>query len=131
MESGNSGHIFKFTNSLPCSTPNQTKFKQKTSFRKLNITFFQLPTSLLSRGRVSREILLFSSFTGIKGLKNLGGCGENALNGLIVVGYGLSGTQPLENKKTHKHIYTHIRRRLGILTLSAKINYQINYLKGK
>lgn len=42
-------------------------------------------TSWLRRGLASRAILfLCSSFTGIRGLKNFGGWGENALKGLTV-----------------------------------------------
>ena len=57
-------------------------------------------TSWLRRGLASSAILfLCSSFTGIRGLKNFGGWGENALKGLTVKAWGFSDVQPGEDKR--------------------------------
>lgn len=57
-------------------------------------------TSWPRRGLASTAILfLCSSFTGIRGLKNFGGWGENALKGLTAKAWGVSGAQPAEDKK--------------------------------
>lgn len=72
-------------------------------------------TSWLRRGLASRAILfLCSSFTGIRGLKNFGGWGENALKGLTVKAWGFSDGQPEEHKKDRSlQIAEHVHRHTG------------------
>lgn len=61
----------------------------------LKSRWFSKITSWLSRGRLSSGVFfLCSSFTGIKGLKNFGGWGENALKGLAIKAWEFSATTP-------------------------------------
>lgn len=93
------------THAYPHAASN--KWQQTTVFWRQHCSILfgtvqrsQAFTSWLRSGLASRAILfLCSSFTGIRGLKNFGGWGENALKGLTVKAWGFSGGQPEEYKK--------------------------------